>query len=104
MAQLLADLTRLHGDVAKHIVGSVVVDDVHMTDGQLLAKRGSSSIEGCVTGGGGGACTAAREPRRDGGLTRPASFQTPRAGRRRARPQQPERGRERCRGQLVTPV
>ena len=38
MEQLLADLKHNHRDVAKHIVGSIVVDAQHLTEGQLLAK------------------------------------------------------------------
>ena len=38
MEQLLADLKDHHSDVAGKIVGSVVVDAHHTTEGQLLAK------------------------------------------------------------------
>jgi len=38
MEQLLADLKHNHSDVAKHIVGSIVVDEQHLTEGQLLAQ------------------------------------------------------------------
>jgi len=38
MDQLLADLKEHHADVAKTIVGSIVVDAHHSTEGQLLAK------------------------------------------------------------------
>ena len=38
MEQLLADLRRNHADVTRHIVGSVVVDEHHRTEGQLLAQ------------------------------------------------------------------
>jgi hypothetical protein len=38
MDQLLADLTAHHPDVAKTVVGSVVVDAHHTTEGQLLAR------------------------------------------------------------------
>jgi hypothetical protein len=38
MEQLLADLKHNHHDVAKHIVGSIVVDGHHLTEGQLLAQ------------------------------------------------------------------
>jgi len=38
MEQLLADLKHNHGDVAKHVVGSIVVDEHHLTEGQLLAR------------------------------------------------------------------
>jgi hypothetical protein len=37
MDQLVADLKKNHGDVAKHIVGSVAIDGHHQTEGQLLA-------------------------------------------------------------------
>ena len=38
MEHLLADLKRNHTEVAKHIVGSIVIDADHTTEGQLLAK------------------------------------------------------------------
>ena len=38
MEQLLADLKDHHPDVAGKVVGSVVVDAHHTTEGQLLAK------------------------------------------------------------------
>ena len=38
MEQLLADLKHNHRDVAKQIVGSIVVDGKHQTEGQLLAQ------------------------------------------------------------------
>ncbi|HEV3436973.1 MAG TPA: hypothetical protein VG122_06420 [Gemmata sp.] len=38
MEQFLTDLRHNHSDVAKHIVGSVVIDGHHQTEGQLLAK------------------------------------------------------------------
>ena len=38
MDQLVADLTAHHPDVAKTVVGSVVVDAHHTTEGQLLAQ------------------------------------------------------------------
>jgi hypothetical protein len=38
MGQLLADLKHNHIDVAKHIVGSIVIDGHHLTEGQLLAQ------------------------------------------------------------------
>jgi hypothetical protein len=38
MEQLLADLKHNHSDVAEHIVGSIVVDAHHLTEGQLLAQ------------------------------------------------------------------
>ena len=38
MEQLLADLTAHHADVAGKVVGSVVVDAHHTTEGQLLAR------------------------------------------------------------------
>ena len=37
MEQLRAELKQHHPDVAKHIVGSVAVDEHHLTEGQLLA-------------------------------------------------------------------
>ena len=38
MEQLLAELKQHHSDLAKRVVGSVVVDDQHLTENQLLAK------------------------------------------------------------------
>ena len=38
MDQLLANLAKHHADVAEHVVGSVVVDAHHQTEGQLLAQ------------------------------------------------------------------
>jgi hypothetical protein len=38
MEMLLADLKAQHADVAKRIIGSVVVDTHHATEDQLLAK------------------------------------------------------------------
>lgn len=38
MDELLAQLKRHHGDVAKRVVGSVVLDETHLTENQLLAK------------------------------------------------------------------
>jgi hypothetical protein len=38
MDQLVAELKSNHEDIAKHIVGSIVVDAHHQTEGQLLAK------------------------------------------------------------------
>lgn len=38
MEQLLSDLKRLHKDLAERIVGTVAVDEHHLTDDQLLAK------------------------------------------------------------------
>ena len=38
MEQLLADLKHNHHDVAKHIVGSIVIDGHHLTESQLLAQ------------------------------------------------------------------
>ena len=38
MEQLLADLKHNHRDVAKHVVGSIVVDEHHLTESQLLAQ------------------------------------------------------------------
>ncbi|QEL20488.1 hypothetical protein [Limnoglobus roseus] len=37
MEQLLADLTRHHAEVAKRVIGAVVVDAHHATEDQLLA-------------------------------------------------------------------
>ena len=38
MEQLLAELKLHHQDIAKRVVGSIVVDEHHLTDDQLLAK------------------------------------------------------------------
>jgi hypothetical protein len=38
MRQLLADLKKNHSDVAKHIVGSIAIDEHHKSEGQLLAR------------------------------------------------------------------
>ncbi|TFG38849.1 MAG: hypothetical protein E4H48_09930 [Syntrophobacterales bacterium] len=38
MEELLAELEHHHGDMAKHVVGSVVLDETHLTEDQLLAK------------------------------------------------------------------
>ena len=38
MEELLIELKHHHGDVAKRVVGSVVLDETHLTEDQLLAK------------------------------------------------------------------
>jgi hypothetical protein len=38
MEELLADLKHHHGEVAKRIVGSIVLDETHLTEDQLLAR------------------------------------------------------------------
>jgi hypothetical protein len=38
MEQLLADLKHNHNDIAARVVGSVAVDEHHLTEGELLAK------------------------------------------------------------------
>jgi len=38
MEQLIGHLKHHHADVAKRIVGSVAVDEHHLTEGQLLAR------------------------------------------------------------------
>jgi hypothetical protein len=38
MEELLAELKHHHGDEAKRIVGSIVLDETHLTEDQLLAK------------------------------------------------------------------
>lgn len=38
MEQLLAELKRYHADIAKRVVGTVVVDESHLSENQLLAK------------------------------------------------------------------
>jgi len=46
--QLLADLKHNHHDLAEKIVGSIVVDEHHRTEGQLLAQaREFFASEGC---------------------------------------------------------
>jgi hypothetical protein len=38
MDQLAAELQRSHRDLARRVVGAVVIDEQHLTEGQLLAK------------------------------------------------------------------
>ena len=38
MEQLVAGLKLHHGEVAKRIVGSIVLDETHLTENQLLAR------------------------------------------------------------------
>jgi hypothetical protein len=38
MEELLTQLRHHHGDVAEHVVGSMVLDETHLTENQLLAK------------------------------------------------------------------
>ena len=38
MDYLLAELKQHHRDVAKHVVGSIVLDEQHLTEDQLLAR------------------------------------------------------------------
>jgi len=38
MEHLLLDLKKHHHDVAARIIGSVVIDEHHLTEDQLLAK------------------------------------------------------------------
>ena len=38
MEQLIGHLKHHHADVAKRIVGSLAVDEHHLTEGQLLAR------------------------------------------------------------------
>ena len=38
MEELLAQLNRHHGDVAKRVVGAIVLDETHLTENQLLAR------------------------------------------------------------------
>ena len=38
MDQLLLDLKKNHADLSKRVVGSITVDEHHLTDDQLLAK------------------------------------------------------------------
>jgi hypothetical protein len=38
MEQLVAELKQHHGDVANRVVGSIVLDETHLTENQLLAK------------------------------------------------------------------
>jgi hypothetical protein len=45
MEQLVADLKDHHPDVAEKIIGSVVVDAHHTTEGQLLAKAREFYVE-----------------------------------------------------------
>lgn len=38
MEQLMTELKRFHGDIASHIAGSIVIDEQHMTEDQVLAR------------------------------------------------------------------
>jgi hypothetical protein len=38
MNHLLVELKRHHPELARRVVGTMVVDDQHMSEGQLLAK------------------------------------------------------------------
>jgi hypothetical protein len=38
MEQLLIELKQHHADLAERVVGSIVVDEHHLTEDQLLAK------------------------------------------------------------------
>lgn len=38
MEHLLSELKHQHADVARHIIGSIVLDEKHMTENQILAK------------------------------------------------------------------
>ena len=38
MDQLLAELRRHHSDIAKRIVGSLVVNETHLSEDQVLVK------------------------------------------------------------------
>jgi hypothetical protein len=38
MEQLLADLKQNHQDISNHIISSCIIDENHLTDGQLLAQ------------------------------------------------------------------
>jgi hypothetical protein len=46
MEQLLADLKLNHQDIAKRVVGSMVVDEHHLTEDQLLAKAREMFVAG----------------------------------------------------------
>ena len=48
MEQLIADLKHNHSDVAEHIVGSIVVDEHHQTESQLLARAREFFASKCV--------------------------------------------------------
>jgi len=43
---LLADLKLNHQDIAKRVVGSMVVDEHHLTEDQLLAKAREMFVAG----------------------------------------------------------
>ena len=52
MEQLLADLKRNHADVAEHIIGSMVIDGKHLTEGQVLSQAaGVLRVKGCIGAG-----------------------------------------------------
>jgi hypothetical protein len=44
MEQLLAELKRHHPDIAKRVIGSIVVDEHHLTEEELLAKARESFV------------------------------------------------------------
>ncbi len=50
MGRLFADLKHHHRDVAGHVVGSIVIDEHHMTEGQLLAKARELFLKHSVSG------------------------------------------------------
>jgi len=46
MEQLLADLKKNHHEIADRVVGSIVVDEHHLTEDQLLAKARERFVVG----------------------------------------------------------
>jgi len=50
MDRLLADLKHNHRDVAGHVIGSIVIDEHHQTEGELLAKARELLLKHSVSG------------------------------------------------------
>jgi hypothetical protein len=50
MDRLLADLKHNHRDVAGHVVGSIVIDEHHESEGELLAKARELFLKHSVSG------------------------------------------------------
>jgi hypothetical protein len=50
MDRLLADLKKNHQDVAGHVIGSIVIDEHHQTEGELLAKARELFLRHSVLG------------------------------------------------------
>ncbi len=50
MDRLLADLKKNHEDVAGHVIGSIVIDEHHTTEGELLAKARELFLKHAASG------------------------------------------------------